>query len=130
VCPGHETSTQYFSCTGGPGAVSTKNIIGSVGHIVHPCAYGRKMSMHYFSCSCGTGTISIKSAPRHITPNLCFCIRCDLRVMYYILELSGHKMSIHYFSYSGGPGVVSIKSAPGHVTPNLCFCIRSDLQLT
>jgi hypothetical protein len=36
--------------------------------------------MHYFSCSGGPGTVSIKSAPGHITPNMCFCILWDLWV--------------------------------------------------
>jgi hypothetical protein len=47
--------------------------------------------MHYFSCSGGPGGVSIKSAPEHITPNLCFfasggisrsrsAIRCIKRV--------------------------------------------------
>jgi hypothetical protein len=42
---------------------------------------GNETSMHYFSCSGGTCTNSTKSAPRHVTPNLCFCIQWDLRVM-------------------------------------------------
>jgi hypothetical protein len=41
---------------------------------------GCETSMHYFSCSGGTGTDSRKCASRHVLPNLCFCIRWDMRV--------------------------------------------------
>jgi hypothetical protein len=33
---------------------------------------GREILMHYFSCSAGLDAVSIKSAPGHVTPNLCF----------------------------------------------------------
>jgi hypothetical protein len=72
---------------------------------------------------------SIKSLSGHVTLNLCFCIRSDLRVTLCIPVCPGHEMSSHYFLCSSGPGAVSIKSAPGHITPNLCFCIRWDLQV-
>jgi hypothetical protein len=40
----------------------------------------RETSMQYFSRSGGPGAVSIKCAPEHVTANLCFCIRWDLRV--------------------------------------------------
>jgi hypothetical protein len=36
------------------------------------------MLTHYFSCSSGAGTDFTKNEPRDVTPNLHFCIRCDL----------------------------------------------------
>jgi hypothetical protein len=54
VHPGHETSTHNFSCSGGPGAVSTKSALGhvkpnlilhpvrSLGHEVHYVAFGEQ----------------------------------------------------------------------------------------
>jgi hypothetical protein len=54
--------------------------VGFVGHVVYSGASGHKMSMHYFTCSGGLDAVSIRSVPRHVTPNLCFCILWDLRV--------------------------------------------------
>jgi hypothetical protein len=42
--------------------------VGSTMHL------GHESLTHYFSCSGGTGTDSTKSAPRHVTPNMCFCL--------------------------------------------------------
>jgi hypothetical protein len=57
------------------------HLVGSVGHVVHFVTSGRESLMHYFLCSGGTGTDLTKSISGHIMPNLCFCIRWDLRVM-------------------------------------------------
>jgi hypothetical protein len=54
--------------------------VGSAGHVVHSVHPGHKTSMHYFSCSSGPGADPIKSVTEHVTPNLCFCIPCDLGV--------------------------------------------------
>jgi hypothetical protein len=35
--------------------------------------------MHYFLCQGGPVAVSTRSVSGDITPNLCFCIRCDLR---------------------------------------------------
>jgi hypothetical protein len=86
--PGLKTSTQYFSCSGGPNAVSIKSLLGNVmlNICFHtrcvlgvtwciPMCLGHEKRRHYFSCSGGTGTDSTKSPMGHVIPNLCFCIR-------------------------------------------------------
>jgi hypothetical protein len=55
--------------------------LGSTGQVVHYGVPGVRIMMHYFSCSGGTGIDSIKSVLARVTPNLCFCILWDLRVM-------------------------------------------------
>jgi hypothetical protein len=55
--------------------------MGSAGHVVHSVHSGCETVTHYFSCSDGTGTYLTKNELRHVTPNLCFYIRWDLRVM-------------------------------------------------
>jgi hypothetical protein len=39
---------------------------------------GRELLTHCFSCSSGPAVDPIKCAAGHVTPNLCFCILCDL----------------------------------------------------
>jgi hypothetical protein len=48
---------------------------------------------------------STRSVPGHVTPNLCFCILCDLEVMQCVPGHPGHKMLTYYFSCSGWPDV-------------------------
>jgi hypothetical protein len=60
--------------------------VGCVGHVMHSVRPRWKTSTHYFSCSCGTGIDSRKSAPEHVTPNLCFCIRWDLWVTQWCIQ--------------------------------------------
>jgi hypothetical protein len=74
---------------------------------------GHNTSMHNFSCSGGPSAVSTKSEQGHITPNLCFYIRCDLCATYCIFVSPGHETSIHNFSCSGGPGAVSTKKRAG-----------------
>jgi hypothetical protein len=101
--------------------------VGSADQIVHSVVTRpQNTSMHYFSYSSGTGAYSTNSAQGHITLNLIFSIRCDLRVIYCILVCPGRETSTPYFSCSGGPCADSIKCTPRHLTLNLCFYIRWD----
>jgi hypothetical protein len=68
------------------------------------------MSKHYISCLGGPGVVRVKNALGHITSNMCFCIRWDLRVTWCIPVYPGHETLTQYFSCSGGPNAVSIKS--------------------
>jgi hypothetical protein len=86
--------------------------------------------MHYLSCFGEIDTDCTKKHVGQITLNLCFCIRCDLRVMFCIRVHLGCEMSKHNCSRSGGTGTKCTNNAQGHVTPNLCFCIRWDLLVT
>jgi hypothetical protein len=57
------------------------HLMRSVGHVVYSVRPGRQTLMHYFSCLCGPCVDPIKSAPKHVTMNLCFYFCWDLRVM-------------------------------------------------
>jgi hypothetical protein len=51
VCPGHKTSTHYFSCSCGPGADPTKSASGHITPNLYFCILvrsGRETSLHYF----------------------------------------------------------------------------------
>jgi hypothetical protein len=101
-----------------------------VSRSAYRCVRGAKRLHNIFHVSGGTGTDSTTSARGDITPNLCFCMRWDLRVTLCISGRPKHETSTHYFSCSGGPCAVSIKSATGHVSLNLCFYIWLDIRVT
>jgi hypothetical protein len=51
---------------------------GSAGHVVHSGAFGaRNVNVLFFMIG-SAGVVFINSERRHVTPNLCFCIRWDL----------------------------------------------------
>jgi hypothetical protein len=56
------------------------HMVGYAVHVVHSGAFEHETSTHYFSSSGDPGAVFIKSAPGHVTQNLCFCNRWDLRV--------------------------------------------------
>jgi hypothetical protein len=49
--------------------------VRSAGHVTHSSASGARNIDALYSCFCQPGAVSIKSMSRHVTPNLCFCIR-------------------------------------------------------
>jgi hypothetical protein len=51
----------------------------------------------------GPGTSPTRSVSGHVTPNLCFCILCDLEGTLCVLVRPGRETSMRYFSYLGGP---------------------------
>jgi hypothetical protein len=65
--------------------------VRSVGHVVHSDASVMRNVIRLFSCSSGTGTDSTKSMPTHVTSNLCFSNRWDLRVTLCIPGRLGHE---------------------------------------
>jgi hypothetical protein len=44
-----------------------------------------------------------RSAPGHVTLNMCFCILCDLEVTLCVLVHPGRETSLHYFHVLVGP---------------------------
>jgi hypothetical protein len=54
----------------------------------------------------------IKSVLKYVMSNMCFCIRCDLLIMYCIWVRPRCESSMHYFGCSGGPGADATRSAP------------------
>jgi hypothetical protein len=89
---GYEILTHYFSCSGGPGAVSIKitetqyvelmflYLIGYVGHVVHSSVSGvRNIDTLFFILWWAQYRFQ-KSTQGHVTLNLCFCIRWDVRI--------------------------------------------------
>jgi hypothetical protein len=54
--------------------------VRSAGHVLHFGASGPRNIIALFSWSGGPSAVFINSAPGHVTPNLSFFIRSDLRV--------------------------------------------------
>jgi hypothetical protein len=109
VRPRRETSTHYFSYSGGISTDMRKmcsrkcyvkhvflHPVGSPSHIAHSGASGARNIDTLYSNSGGTGKDMRKSALGEVTPNLCFRIRWDLRVtlctpMHPRREMSSHR---------------------------------------
>jgi hypothetical protein len=83
----------YFLCSGGTNTDSIKSVgirytelaflhpVGSVEHVVH---FGKSRAHNVvaiFVVLAWNGMGSTKTELGHVTLNLCFCIRLDLRVM-------------------------------------------------
>jgi hypothetical protein len=146
VRPGCETSTHYFSCSGGLGAISIRSAlghvmlilcflhpVGSAGHIVYSSASKvRNVDAAFFMLrwvQCGyheklVGTHNVELVflhlvgfMGHVAQSAASGVRNDDTLFFY----PRCKMSMHYFSCSRGPGAVAMKSASGQITPNLCF---------
>jgi hypothetical protein len=89
---GHDTSTHYFSRSGGPGVVSIKSIethyiklvfldpMGSAVPVVPSGVSGVRNVDTLCLLSSGPNAISLKSVLGHMMLNLCFGIRWALRV--------------------------------------------------
>jgi hypothetical protein len=116
-------SIHYFSCSGGPGADTTKSVPGHV--MINLCFHiwrdlrvtycillhlGREISTHYFACSGGAGTDFTKNAPGDITPNLCFCIRRDMQTRSIFWCVRGAKHQDTIFQAQVGPVQISQKA--------------------
>jgi hypothetical protein len=89
--PGRETSMHYFSFSDENSSDSPKSVgtryaehvflhpVGYAGNLVHSRCSGHETSTHHLSYSVGTDSNTTKSTPGHVTSNLCFHIRWDLR---------------------------------------------------
>jgi hypothetical protein len=82
-------------------------LVGSVGH-AELCGISgaRNIDALFFLLWWARSGLK-KSAPGHVTPNMCFSRQCDLRVTLSIPVRPGRETSTHYFSDSGCPGAVS-----------------------
>jgi hypothetical protein len=74
------------------------DLVGYAAHVAHSCASGARNVNALFSWSGRPGAVSIKSLQGNVTPNLCFCIRWDLLVMYCIPVCPGYEPLMLYFS--------------------------------
>jgi hypothetical protein len=82
-------------------------LVGSVGHAEHCGISGAPNIDALFFLLWWVQCGFKKSAPGHVTPNMCFSRQCDLRVTLSIPVHPGPETLTHYFSYSGCLGAVS-----------------------
>jgi hypothetical protein len=115
VRPGRETSTHYFSCSGGPAAVYIKSaqghvtqnlcflhLVGSASYIKHSGTSGaQNVDTLFFMLEWAWFGFHKKCLHRPCD------IRWDLWVMYCIPVHPGCETSAHYFSCLDGPSGVS-----------------------
>jgi hypothetical protein len=141
VHPGRETSTHYFSCSGGSNTDSAKKthrdtlrrtcVFASGGICESLSAFGWIWGMKHrctiFHTRVSPVQIPEKSVSGHVTPNLCFH---PVGYVGYVLHFGGSGAGNvdHYFSCLGRPSLDSTKSASGLFMPTLCFCIPWDMR--
>jgi hypothetical protein len=82
-----------------------------------------------FSCSSGTGAYSTKSAPRHITPNLCFCFWWDLCHVVHSSAFRARNVDVLFFLLGWDRYRFDKKRTGTHYAERV-FCIRWDLRVT
>jgi hypothetical protein len=130
---GHKTSALYFSCLGGPIAVSIKAnwdslhrtcvfasswICGSCSAFA--CAWATKRQHTIFRAWVGPVWIQQK-VQRDMSCRTCVSASDGICGSCRAFSWVWGTKSTYYFSCSVGPGAVSIKSVSGHDTPIMCF---------
>jgi hypothetical protein len=97
------------------------HLVGSTSDVVHSSAF-RACNVNKLFFMLGSNRTDLtKSAPGHVTLNLCFCIWWDLRVTWFIPVSPGRETSTHYFSCSGGTGTNFTKKLVGTHYAKLVF---------
>jgi hypothetical protein len=89
--------------------------VGSAGYVLHSGLSGVPSIDALFFMLRRAQCDFYKKRAKHITPNLWFCTRRDLRFTWCIQVHPRNETLMHNFSCLGGPDVVSIKIASGHI---------------
>jgi hypothetical protein len=100
--------------------------VGSVGHVVYCGVSGARIVDALFFLLGWADMNSIKSVSQHVTPQLFFCSRWDLRVILYIALRPGRETSTHYFSCLGETTTDSTKRCQDTLR-RTCVFASSDL---